>query len=202
MYRTMIGTLNDSAYATRYADAFFRLRYEVFYKRLNWQVQCQDEREIDRYDNEDTVYVVTEDDAGRIIGGWRLRPTLTPYMLDEVFPQLLNGTPAPHHPRVWESNRFVVDQAELKTRGFGFNEAARELFRATAQYAVDRGIDEYVMVLSAGVIRLTRNSGLIVTQYGKLQRIGEVLCAGCRILIDEHTRHVLLDEPLPLARAA
>src|SRR5689334_2518280 len=103
MYRTMIGTLNDSAYAAHYADAFFRLRYEVFYKRLNWQVQCQDEREIDRYDNEDTVYVVTEDDAGRIIGGWRLRPTLTPYMLDEVFPQLLNGTPAPHHPRVWES---------------------------------------------------------------------------------------------------
>lgn len=202
MYRTFIGKLSDTDYAARYVEAFFRLRYEVFYKRLHWDVQCREEKETDQYDDGDTVYVVTEDDAGKIVGGWRLRPTLTPYMLDEIFPQLLNGKPAPHHPRIWESNRFVVDQDELKKRGFGFNEAARELFRATAQYAVDRGIDEYVMVLSAGVIRLTRNTGLVVTQYGKLQRIGDVLCAGCSILIDAHTRHVLLGEPQPLEKAA
>ena len=97
MYRTVIGTLSDPGYATRYAEPFFRLRYEVFHKRLQWDVQCRDGKETDRYDDEQTVYVVTEDDAGRVIGGWRLRPTLAPYMLDEVFPQLLNGRPAPHH---------------------------------------------------------------------------------------------------------
>ena len=202
MYRTTIGTLSDPAFAIQYAEPFFRLRYKVFHERLHWDVQVRDEKEIDRYDDEHTVYVITGDDSGRVIGGWRLRPTLRPYMLEEVFPQLLNGAPAPRHPRIWESNRFVVDQAELKSRGFGFNGAAQELFRATAAYAVERGIDEYVMVLSAGVVRLTRATGLVVNTYGKPTRVGDVLCAGCSIRIDAHTRHVLLGEPLPLERAA
>ncbi|MGH8631167.1 MAG: acyl-homoserine-lactone synthase [Burkholderiales bacterium] len=202
MYHTAIGTLADSAFAARYAEPFFRLRYEAFYRRLHWDVQCRDEREIDKYDDQDTVYVVTSDDTGKVVGGWRLRPTLTPYMLDEVFSQLLHGTAAPHDERVWESNRFVVDQHELKARRFGFNQAAQQLFRATAQYAVDTGIDEYVMVLSAGVVRLVRNSGLIVHQYGPPVRIGDVLSVGCRIVIDAHTRHVLLGEPAPLEKAA
>jgi acyl homoserine lactone synthase len=202
MHRTAIGTLADPGYAARYAEPFFRLRYEAFHKRLQWDVQCRDGKETDRYDDEQTVYVITEDDAGRVIGGWRLRPTLAPYMLDEIFPQLLNGRPAPHHPRIWESNRFVVDQAELKRRRFGFNVAARELFRATARYAVERGIDEYVMVLSAGVVRLVRNTGLAVREYSRPVRVGDVLCVGCSIDIDAHTRHVLLDEPLPLEQAA
>jgi acyl homoserine lactone synthase len=123
-------------------------------------------------------------------------------MLAEVFPQLLYGTPAPHQPQVWESNRFVVDRRESKSARFGFNDTARALFRATAEFAVERDIDEYVMVLSAGVVRLVRNSGLIVEQYGPPVRIGKVLSVGCRIRIDAHTRHVLLGEPLPLDHAA
>ena len=202
MHHTVIGSLSDARFATRYAEPFFRLRYEAFYKRLQWDVQCQGEREIDRYDDPHTVYVLSCDDDDRVVGGWRLRPTVMNYMLEDVFPQLLFGTPAPHHPRIWESNRFVVDQNELKRRGFGFNEAARALFRATAQYAVERGIDSYVMVLSAGVVRLTRGSGLVVHTYGPPTRVGDVLSLGCRIDIDAHTRHVLLGEPLPLSEAA
>ena len=202
MHHTAIGTLSDPDFAARYAEPFFRLRYEAFYKRLNWDVKCDGEREIDCYDDAHTVYVVTCDDDDRVVGGWRLRPTVTRYMLEDVFPQLLHGAPAPHHPRVWESNRFVCDKRAAKRGGFGFNHAARELFRATAQYAVERGIEAYVMVLSAGVVRLTRNSGLVVHTYGPPTRVGDVLSLGCRIDIDAHTRHVLLGEPLPLSKAA
>jgi acyl homoserine lactone synthase len=199
---TVIGTLADSRFARLYADDYFRLRYRVFHERLHWDVQCQDEKETDEYDDDRTVYVLTADDDDHVIGGWRLRPTLERYMLEEVFPQLLCGAVVPRHPRIWESNRFVVDQREAKTRAYGFGDAASQLFRATTQYAVDRGIDEYVMVLSAGVVRLVRHSGLIVHTYGRPMRIGEVLSVACRIEIDAHTRHVLLGEPVPLERAA
>lgn len=202
MIRTKIGTLADAEFTSRYAEPLFRLRYRVFYERLHWDVQCHDEKETDRYDDPQTVYVVVVDDEDRVAGGWRLRPTVGRYMLDDVFPQLLYGAPAPHDPRIWESNRFVVDKRSAKDSRFGFNETARALFRATAQYAIDQGIDEYVMVLSAGVVRLTRSSGLIVHQYGPPLRIGNVLSVGCRIQIDAHTRHVLLGEPLPLGQAA
>jgi acyl homoserine lactone synthase len=202
MIRTRIGTLADAEFARRYAEPLFRLRYRVFHERLHWDVRCHDGLETDAYDDPHTVYVAAVDEEDRVTGGWRLRPTVLPYMLEDVFPQLLHGSPAPHHPRVWESNRFVVDKREAKDRGYGFNETARALFRSTARYAVDHGIDEYVMVLSAGVVRLTRASGLVVEPYGPALRIGDVLSVGCRIRIDAHTRHVLLGEPLPLERAA
>lgn len=202
MIRTVIGTLADPDFSRRYAEPLFRLRYRVFYERLHWDVRCQDEMETDEYDDARTVYVAAVDDADIVVGGWRLRSTLGNYMLDDVFPQLLYGTPAPHHPRIWESNRFVVDKRSAKDSRFGFNETARALFRATARYGVEQGIDEYVMVLSAGVVRLTRGTGLMVHTYGPPMRIGDVLSVGCRIRIDHHTRHVLLDEPLPLERAA
>lgn len=202
MIRTVIGTLADSAFASRYAEALFRLRYRVFYERLHWDVQCRDEKETDEYDDLWTHYVVAIDDDDQVLGGWRIRPTIGNYMLADVFPQLLHGTPAPHHPRVWESNRFVVDKRESKDKGFGFNETARALFRATCEFGIANGIDEYIMVLSAGVVRLTRASGLIVEQYGPAVRIGDVMSVGCRIRVDAHSRHVLLGEPLPLEHAA
>lgn len=202
MIRTLIGTLADADFASRYAEPLFRLRYRVFYERLHWDVRCHAQKETDEYDDARTVYVVAVDDEDQVAGGWRLRPTVGNYMLEDVFPQLLHGAPAPHHPRVWESNRFVVDKRTARDARFGFNETARALFRATAQYGVDHGIDEYVMVLSAGVARLTRASGLAVEAYGPALRIGDVLSVGCRIRIDAHTRHVLLGEPLPLERAA
>lgn len=202
MVRTVIGTLADGAFARRYAEPLFRLRYRVFYERLRWDVRCADGRETDAYDDDRTVYVAAVDGDDAVVGGWRLRPTTGHYMLEDVFPQLLHGAPAPHQPRIWESNRFVVDKRSAKDARFGFNETARALFRATARYAVEHGIDEYVMVLSAGVARLTRASGLVVAAYGPALRIGDVLSVGCRIRIDAHTRHVLLGEPLPLGRAA
>jgi acyl homoserine lactone synthase len=202
MIRTVIGTLADAGFARRYADPLFNLRYRVFHERLHWDVRCHDEKEIDEYDDQRTVYVVAVDDTDRVAGGWRLRPTVGNYMLEDVFPQLLHGTPAPHDPRVWESNRFVVDKSGNRDGGFGFGETALALFRATAQYGVEQGIDEYIMVLSAGVVRLTRGTGLLVHQFGPPVRIGDVLSVGCRIRVDAHSRHVLLGEPLPLEQAA
>ena len=202
MVRTVIGSLADSDFARRYAEPLFRLRYQVFHERLHWDVQCHDEMETDEYDDLWTRYVVAVDEDDRVAGGWRLRPTIGNYMLADVFPQLLYGTPAPHHPRVWESNRFVVDKRAAKASGFGFGDAARALFCATCEYGMANGIDEYIMVLSAGVVRLTRATGLRVHEYGPPVRIGDVLSVGCKISVDAHSRHVLLGEPLPLERAA
>jgi len=202
MIRTVIGTLADADFAKRYADPLFNLRYRVFHERLHWDVRCRDGKETDEYDDIRTVYVVAVDDQDRVAGGWRLRPTVGNYMLEDVFPQLLHGTPAPHDPRVWESNRFVVDKHGNRDSGFGFGETALALFRATAQFGVEQGIDEYVMVLSAGVVRLTRGTGLVVHQFGPPLRIGDVLSVGCRIRVDAHSRHVLLGEPLPMDKAA
>ena len=201
MYQVTCGNLGDEAFVSSHAPDMFRLRARVFAGRLGWNVRLHGGMEIDEYDDAHARYLLLLD-HGRVAGGWRLRPTTQPYMLERVFPQLLNGQRAPRHPRVWEVSRFAIETGGGRHASFGLNQAARVLMSAPARFALDHGIDRYVMVASAGAERLYRNAGLIVGRYGPPQRIGSVLSLGCWIDIDAHTCHVLLGHPLPLPAAA
>ena len=83
-------------------------RHKVFVEQLGWELQTQDGAERDQFDRPDTVYVVAQDDNGHVSGCARLLPTTRPYLLGEVFPQLLNGLLPPCSPDVWELSRFAA----------------------------------------------------------------------------------------------
>ncbi|HSW12668.1 MAG TPA: acyl-homoserine-lactone synthase [Solimonas sp.] len=201
MLQVIDGSLADRRFALTYADAMFRLRHRVFGERLGWQVENRDGRETDCYDDHDSRYLLLTEQQ-QVLGGWRLRPTTRPYMLADVFPQLLYGQQAPSHPRVWEVSRFAIDLVDERHARFGFNAAARLLLGATARYALDNGIDRYVMVASAGAERLYRNVGLQVRRFGPPQQVGKARSVACWVDIDGHTCQTLLGHPLPLAAAA
>jgi acyl homoserine lactone synthase len=65
--------------------------------------------EYDQYDNPAACYLVWRDRDGKARGSSRLYPTDRPYMLQEVFPQLVNKIPLPASAQVWEGSRFCVD---------------------------------------------------------------------------------------------
>ena len=92
-------------------EAVFRLRYRVFHERLGWQVSTHAEMEHDDFDELDPLYLLAYDQDGGLVGTWRMLPTVGPCMLRDVFPQLLDGGPAPAHPDIWEGSRFAVDCA-------------------------------------------------------------------------------------------
>jgi acyl homoserine lactone synthase len=199
MHQIVCGTLADSAFLRDYAPAMFRLRYHVFHERLRWQVQCRDGCEIDQFDDARSLYMLATPGPGITLGGWRLRPTTCPYMLDTVFPQLLDGQPPPRAPEIWEVSRFAVDDRDDGPDGaaFGFNGVARSLVRAVIRHAVDHGIRQYVMVISVAVERLLANTGMALHRFGPPQKIGRVRSVACWLDIDAHTRHVILGEPAP-----
>ncbi|MFD2272858.1 acyl-homoserine-lactone synthase [Undibacterium arcticum] len=64
--------------------------------------------ELDQFDRPDTLYVATQDDEGQVNGCARLLPTDRPYLLGEVFPELMNGLVPPCTPDVWELSRFAA----------------------------------------------------------------------------------------------
>lgn len=202
MHHVVCGTLNDPAFSARYATPMFRLRHRVFCERLRWVAPRADGLECDPYDDGDARYLLVVDARGQVLGGWRLRPTTRPYMLADIFPQLLHGRPAPCDGRAWEVSRFAVDDEQDRQTRFGLNAAACALLRATAEYAGAHGIERYVMVASAAAERLYRNLGLIVHRFGPPQRIGGVWSVGCWVEVDAHTRRVLLGAPLPLPAVA
>lgn len=203
MTRITRGALHDERFSARYTEPMYRLRYQVFHERLGWDVQVRDGQESDRFDDPDSVYMIATDADDRVRGSWRVRPTTRPYMLSDVFPQLLNGVEAPRHRHIWEISRFAVDTRNgADTAGFSMGQTALALLRDTVRFAVENHVTQFVLVTTVAVERLIAGTGIVMNRFGPPLRIGRVMSVACWVDIDAHTRHVMLGEPLPMRVAA
>ncbi|SCK35394.1 N-acyl-L-homoserine lactone synthetase [Variovorax sp. HW608] len=88
--------------------ALARYRHRVFVEMLGWRLASRDGMELDQFDRPDTLYVVARRHHGEIMGMARLLATDRPYLLGEIFPQLLGEVPPPRTPAVWELSRFAA----------------------------------------------------------------------------------------------
>lgn len=144
-------------------------RQRVFVERLGWRLQVQDGCETDQFDRPDTMYVLVEDDAGNIAGCTRLLPTTQPYLLADVFPQLLNGLPPPRDAVVWELSRFAAMDfnARAATPLAQFSHSATALLmRAAIACAAERGAQRLITVSPVGIDRLIRRLGYLAHRAG------------------------------------
>lgn len=169
----------------------YKLRHAVFHDRLGWEVSSDNGMEHDVFDEVDPVYVLVRGDGEQIIGCWRLLPTTGPYMLKDVFPQLLHGRPAPEQPDVWELSRFAVAESESAGTGFGLGDTPLGMIRAAVKFAQLNGISRYVSVTSVAIERMFRKLGVSVTRLGEPIRIGRVLTVACTLEIDNATAFAL-----------
>ena len=196
--RVVRGALGDSVFASTYSERMYRLRYEVFHERLRWDVTTLDGLEYDRFDDTDSVYMLTTGPNDSVSGGWRLRPTTQGYMLRDVFPQLLNGHPAPEDPGVWEISRFAVDAGSGERSGaLSLSRSARALFIDAWKFAAQHGIYRYVLVTTLALERLLVASGLRLQRFGPPVRMGRCMAVACWVDLDAHTQRALLLDPVP-----
>src|SRR3954470_24920380 len=132
--------------ASRRLAGMFKLRHEVFKERLAWEVGCHDGHERDMFDELDPVYIVCEQ-AAEVLGSWRLLPTTKPYMLKDVFPELLHGQPAPEAPDVWEISRFAVSKRVHGNESMGsIKKVTNLLLEQLFAFAARRDINRIVAV--------------------------------------------------------
>jgi acyl homoserine lactone synthase len=131
----------------------FQQRYRVFRQRLSWRVADTVGEERDSFDACSPVYLLAYDAAEVLTGSWRFLPTTGPYMLRDVFPQLLEGARAPYHPLIWEGSRFAVE-----SRG-GRRRSSSELLCAVAETCIAFGIRELITVYDARMERLLPRLG-------------------------------------------
>ena len=162
-------TSND---ASRRLEGMFKLRHEVFKERLDWEVGSQNGRERDMFDDLDPVYIVCEDE-GDVLGSWRLIPTTKPYMLTDVFPELLYGMPAPEAPDVWEISRFAVSKRVIGNDSLGtIKKVTNLLLEQLFTFAAQRNIRQIVAVADVRFERILKRSGLLTHRYGPPMQIG------------------------------
>lgn len=154
-------------------------RHRVFVEKLGWDLQTHNGFELDQFDRPDTVYVVSQDGAGQINGCARLLPTDRPYLLGEVFPQLLNGLPPPCSSEVWEISRFAaVDFRQQMSAAAGqfSSPITVSLLQESIACAVEHGAKRLITVSPIGIERLLhrvlRNSGCYAHRAGPPMIIG------------------------------
>mgnify|MGYP000210948522 CR=1 FL=1 len=186
-------------------DGMFRLRHSVFSGRLGWEVRSENEREHDWFDVMGPYYAVASDPSvsARVVGCWRLLPTLGPNMLRDIFPQLLDGAPAPAHEKTWEISRFAIDK-DYAGGGCGFSELPADMLRAMLRFAVARGFDSIVGVTSIAIERMLVSLGFKVQRLGRPQRIGNVTSLAFRLPVDADVQMAVCGKSLEveLDRAA
>jgi acyl homoserine lactone synthase len=147
-------------------DQIYRLRNRVFNGRLKWEVDTEAGRERDEFDDIPQVYACTLDQYDRVVGTWRLLPTTGPYMLRDVFPDLLHGHDAPCSPNVWEVSRFAVAAHEDSWSAAEEVAIMRELVTALFRFGHENGISRIVAVTDLRFERLLGRCGLSTTRYG------------------------------------
>ena len=114
-----------------------RLRYRVFKERLGWDVEISGDMEVDKFDACQPAYLLQKDGDGWIQGCVRLLPTTGPTMLNDSFPTLLDGKPAPACQIIWESSRFGLDLGASYAKASGrIAVATYELFVGMIEFGL------------------------------------------------------------------
>ena len=184
-------------------DGMFRLRDEIFHKRLGWEVSSHNGLERDLFDELRPVYLIARGDQRKVNGCARILPTMGPYMLKDVFPELLDGDSAPQDERTWELSRFTAN-ADKSNPQAGVGAISLGLMREAVEFAEEQNIERYVAVTSVAMERMLKRLGLPMTRLGngKARWIGKVLTVACEIPIDARTRRALFGHAEDEARVA
>lgn len=161
-------------------DQMFRMRAAVFAERLGWDVTVVDGREVDRFDEEDPLYLLAVDErSGVLTGSVRLLPTLGPNMLRDVFPILLPDGPL-ESPLIWESSRFAINPtlsvgSDRRDGNLVLNTTTIELLCGLVEAAQLASVEHIVSVFDARMARIFRAADCPYDLVGKPTRIGKTM---------------------------
>ena len=155
-------------------NEYFRIRADVFAKRLGWDVSVANEQERDRFDEIDPLYLLSVDPvSGRVRGGMRVLPTTGPNMLRDVFPMLLEPGEVVENATTWEISRFAMDHTiEGPDAGRLISEVTGELMAGACEVGILAGISFYVAVFDTRFRRICRAAGCPPELIGRSQQIG------------------------------
>jgi len=155
----------------RSLDQQFRLRREIFVAERGWTDFDRGAYEMDQYDTEDAVYLVTLDAGETVVGGMRLHPTLKPHMLSETFAHMVDG-PVPQRSDIWELTRFALAASARNSRTYC------ELFLGLLEYGLGEGLSGTTALMRTLRIPVIQAIGMKVAPLGLPQPIdGELQTA-------------------------
>lgn len=142
-----------------------QLRRTVFSERLGWDVNVINGLELDQFDLPEAHYLVHYASDGRVNACTRLLPTTGPYLLADVFPELVDGE-MPREHDIWESTRFCADQATAPAS------IAAILMAGMLEFGRYAGLRAYVSVSDIRMEPIMRRAGWNPVRLGGTMETG------------------------------
>ena len=152
----------------------FEYRHKVFIEQLGWELKTNGSIETDEFDNEHTCYVIAKNNEGDITGCSRLLPTTQPYLLECIFPMLLEGVFPPKSKDIWELSRFTsMNVSGLKGNNNGqmTGDLTQRLLWESFDIAKQNGARGIVSVSPLGIERLLKSMGIEGQRLGKPMKV-------------------------------
>lgn len=177
----------SSSISTNVKSEVFSYRYKVFVERLGWDLDTPINREVDQFDHDKTTYIIAKDEEHDVVGCARLLPTTMPYLLEEIFPELLNGINPPKSPDIWELSRFTsldLKEKEMPKNAQFSLDTTVDLLKHTIECARKLGAKKIISVSPIGVERLLRKAGFKAHRAGPPKIIEGYPLFACWIDID------------------
>ncbi|WP_417623466.1 acyl-homoserine-lactone synthase [Paremcibacter congregatus] len=158
-------------------DQMFRLRHQVFVDEMGWDLpMARAGREVDQYDTEDTVYILSLNQNLDVVGSMRLLPTTADHLMSDLFSNLLD-IEEPVGPTIWESSRTCVT-LDIGQRG-KINLVLSDVFIGMTEAAMLLGIEKVSFVANMQIYPSILQGGWSVHPLGlpKRDKFGEELVA-------------------------
>jgi acyl-homoserine lactone synthase len=141
-------------------EQHFYIRHDIFVEERKWEtLRKPDRREIDSFDNEDTIYLLALE-GRRVVGGHRLYPTTKPTMMSEVFPHLADVRGYPSDPLIWEWSRYFI----VRDRRDG--NLNLQLMTAVQEFCVAEGIVQISAIMETWWLPRFQEAGFVVAPLG------------------------------------
>lgn len=164
-----------------------RLRHRVFVERQKYQVPTYRNMEWDQFDTPAAVYLVWRDEDGEARAVTRLIPTTLPYMIQELWADLVDGQTLPSDENVWEATRFGIDRGLSPDKR---REVLGELVCGCLEFGLRNDIAEFLCVMPIQIINgAIRAAGVTVDVLGEPKKLGGLPVVSGRVHI---TRQALL----------
>ena len=116
---------------------------------------------VDQFDRDSTYHVCVRD-GGATVGYARLLPTTEPYLLSEVFPELMDGALIPRSSDVWELSRFC--SCDLRGPSEHRRQAdfwgCQAVLRAAVQCALEHRVSRLIAVSAVAMERILSRLGV------------------------------------------
>uniref|UniRef100_Q07P70 Autoinducer synthesis protein n=1 Tax=Rhodopseudomonas palustris (strain BisA53) TaxID=316055 RepID=Q07P70_RHOP5 len=168
-------------------EQHFKIRHQIFVEERGWNtLRRPDGREIDSYDNDETIYLLALD-GRRVVGGHRLYPTTKPTMMSEVFPHLASVRGSPSDPQIWEWSRYFV----VPDRRDG--NLNLQLMAAVQEFCLDEGIAQVSAIMELWWLPRFQQAGFVVAPLGLPALIENAWTMAALIDVSEDTLKEVTD---------